>query len=75
MMVIQKKDVPVRAILERITSNYTSQVAQCSKAMKGGAEVGEICNDLASDEDGPGNDSGVGMDQQVEMAQQEFENT
>jgi hypothetical protein len=73
-VVIQKKKVPVRAMLERMTSDDTSQVGQNSKAMQGDSRVQDVCNGSSSEEKRPRNDSGVEMEPEVEMAQQQFAN-
>ena len=72
---IQKKNVPVRTMLERMTSDHTSQVGQSSKAMKDDSGVQEICNGSSNEEKKPRNDSGAGMEPEVEIAQQHFVNT
>jgi hypothetical protein len=73
-VLIQKKIVPVRAMLERMTSDDTSQVGQNSKAMQDDSRVQDVCNGSSSEEKRPRNDSGVGMEPEVEMAQQQFVN-
>jgi hypothetical protein len=71
-VVIQKENIPVRTMLERMTSDYTSQVGQSSKAMKDDSGVEDVCNGSSNEEERPRNDSGVGMELEVEMAQQQF---
>lgn len=57
-VVIQKKNVPVRAMLERMTSDSTSRVGQSNNAMKDDSGVQEICNDSSNEEKKARNDSG-----------------
>jgi hypothetical protein len=64
-----------KAMLERATSDYTSQVEQSSKAMKDDSGVQEICNGSPNEEKKPRNDFLVGMEPEVEIAQQHFVNT
>jgi hypothetical protein len=58
-----------------MTGDYTSQVGQSNKAMKDDSGVREIRNDSSNEEKKPRNDSGVGMEPEVEIAQQHFANT
>lgn len=56
----------MRAMPERMTSDYTSQVGQSSKAMKDDSGVQEICNGSSNEKKKPRNDPVVGMEPEVE---------